>query len=998
MLKRVAYLCAVFCVISLTLGVTQTANAELLARWPLNEGVGTVVADVSGNGHDGTLVGTPDWVDDPDRGMVVSFGGGGDHIDTPVTIPAMDLENGFTWAFWCKQDGNGGGANMVVFGNRYGGTASPLQFIKFTPTRFEYYRGGHEGTIDYTDIPSDEWVHMATVKDGPNLIHYRNGVEDTTNTTSVEIDENPFGMGGDATNQTEYWTGSISDGALFTIALTEELIQSVMAGGGLSPELASSPGPENEIIDVPRDVTLAWNPGKFAVKHNVYLGTTWDDANDASLADPLGTVVGQDLTDTGYAAGILAYGQTYYWRADEVNSAPDNTVFKGEVWSFTVEPFSYPLTNVTASASSFNAGMGPELTIDGSGLNELDQHSTLATEMWLSGMGDANPWIQYDFDGAYRLDQLWVWNSNQMIESFIGLGAKDVVIETSLDGAEWTVLEGATLFNQATGAADYTANTIVEFGGVLAQSVRITVTAGYGILPQYGLSEVRFYFIPTYAREPQPVDGAVLDSADVELVWRAGRESASSEIYLGTDAADLALLGTSTGGSLMAEGLNYSTTYYWSVTEVNEAEDPTAYASDTWSFTTPDYGTVDDFDQYDDVCNRIFFAWEDGLGHSGGEDVEGCDVPPSNGNGGGSIVGNDQAPFAERTIVNVGSTQSLPFNYDNSFGDSYATLTLDVQDWTASGVQTLAIAFSGTAGNTGTLYVEINNNKVQYDRDPADIGRSGWQAWNIDLTGLNGLQNVTSLTIGVDGANAAGMLYIDDIRLYPLAGELITPTDPGNAGLLAQYTFEGNFEDSSGNGRHGTVVGNFGTTIEQDPIRGHVLSLPGGDDQFVEVGAVGISGTMPRTIACWAKADDTSIPDWTLIFGFTGQADGTGGNGSHFNIGSLGGPGGIGAHCWGWEETMVSDEAGLDWHHYAMTYDGTTIQYFVNGMHLDTDPAKSNVRDLSSSADRVHIGTRVTQTSSFPGDVDDAVIYDRVLSPEEILWLADRTEAVHKSF
>ena len=82
------------------------------------------------------------------------------------------------------------------------------------------------------------------------------------------------------------------------------------------------------------------------------------------------------------------------------------------------------------------------------------------------------------------------------------------------------------------------------------------------------------------------------------------------------------------------------------------------------------------------------------------------------------------------------------------------------------------------------------------------------------------------------------------------------------------------------------------------PVRGQVVSLPGGDDQYISIEGVGISGNMPRTIACWAKADNTSIPDWTLIFGFTGHsrlgrtAAGEGGNGSHFNIGSLGGPGG----------------------------------------------------------------------------------------------------------
>jgi hypothetical protein len=174
--------------------------------------------------------------------------------------------------------------------------------------------------------------------------------------------------------------------------------------------------------------------------------------------------------------------------------------------------------------------------------------------------------------------------------------------------------------------------------------------------------------------------------------------------------------------------------------------------------------------------------------------------------------------------------------------------------------------------------------------------------------------------------------------------------------------------------------------VVKDGDMGNVLSLPGGDNQYVAAGPTGISGTDLTTIACWAKADSTSIPDWTLIFGFTGTDTAEGGNGSHFNIGSLGGPGGIGAHCWGWEETMVSDEEGLEWHHYAMTYDGTTIAYFLDGMAMDSDPNKSNVQNLSIRADRVQIGSRATQASSFPGKVDDCRVYDRVLSEQEIQW------------
>ncbi len=223
----------------------------------------------------------------------------------------------------------------------------------------------------------------------------------------------------------------------------------------------------------------------------------------------------------------------------------------------------------------------------------------------------------------------------------------------------------------------------------------------------------------------------------------------------------------------------------------------------------------------------------------------------------------------------------------------------------------------------------------------------------------------------------ANYLVIDDFEAYD-----ILPIDPVGA-PIAWYEFEGDLTDSSGNGHDGTPFGDI--SFADDPVMGQVLSLPGGDNQYVLVGEVGISGTMPTTIACWAKADNTSIPDWTLIFGFTTTG---GGCGSHFNVGSLGGPGGVGAHCWCWEETIFTDQQALDWHHYAMTYDGTTILYYGDGVLMDTDVGKSNVQDLSIRGDNVQIGSRITQASSFPGDVDDARIYDYMLSPAEIAGLA----------
>jgi hypothetical protein len=205
--------------------------------------------------------------------------------------------------------------------------------------------------------------------------------------------------------------------------------------------------------------------------------------------------------------------------------------------------------------------------------------------------------------------------------------------------------------------------------------------------------------------------------------------------------------------------------------------------------------------------------------------------------------------------------------------------------------------------------------------------------------------------------------------------------DETSTGLLARFEFEGNLDDSSGNGHHATAHGT-GIGFEADANMGMVLSLPGGDNNYVSVPPVGLSGNDLTTIACWAKANHTSIPDWTLVFGFSTPG---GDCGSHFNIDSIGGPGGVGAHAWCWEETIFTDTEALEWRHYAMTYDGSRIDYYGDGVWKDTDPGKSNVIDLWRRGDYVNIGKRNTQASSFPGKVDDARIYKRVLTDAEIV-------------
>ncbi|HRS13385.1 MAG TPA: discoidin domain-containing protein, partial [Sedimentisphaerales bacterium] len=369
-----------------------------------------------------------------------------------------------------------------------------------------------------------------------------------------------------------------------------------------------------------------------------------------------------------------------------------------------------PIANVIATSNGTSDPMATaQRTVDGSGIDAAGQASTNSSDMWLAMPGAEPLYIQFEFERVYKLHQMLVWNYNSQFELLLGFGLKSVTIEYSENGTDWTAL-GDFELARATAKATYTANTTVDFGGVPARYVRLNVNSGYGAMGQYGLSEVRFLYIPAQAREPQPTDGATGVSVEAPLAWRAGREAASHQVYLGTDPESLAPAGTVATSSYTPAGLNLGTTYYWRVDEVNEAEATSVWVGDLWSFTAQEYLVVDDFESYNDDLDAgttIFDTWIDGWV-----------------NDTGSTVGHYNAPFAERSIVH-GGRQSMPLFFDNtSVATSEADFSLSA-DWSANGIRSLSLYFYGAAGNSGQLYVKINGTKITYDGPAVNLVRPG---------------------------------------------------------------------------------------------------------------------------------------------------------------------------------------------------------------------------------------------------------------------------------
>ncbi|MCP4258329.1 MAG: hypothetical protein GY774_12645, partial [Planctomycetes bacterium] len=104
---------------------------------PINPGTDGLVAsyaldgdatDSSGNGNDGIINnadtgglgdGGSVWVDDSERGTVISFNGTAEGAFVRAgEIPQMTLTNDFTWSFWAKQNAENTANNDIILGNR----------------------------------------------------------------------------------------------------------------------------------------------------------------------------------------------------------------------------------------------------------------------------------------------------------------------------------------------------------------------------------------------------------------------------------------------------------------------------------------------------------------------------------------------------------------------------------------------------------------------------------------------------------------------------------------------------------------------------------------------------------------------------------------------------------------------------------------------------------------------------------------------------------------
>jgi len=253
------------------------------------------------------------------------------------------------------------------------------------------------------------------------------------------------------------------------------------------------------------------------------------------------------------------------------------------------------------------------------------------------------------------------------------------------------------------------------------------------------------------AVNPGPADGAVDVPIDASLSWIEAEFATGRELWIGKAGAMEKVDPAPTGTTYTPTNLEIGQTYDWRIDQIGPSGTVTGH---TWTFTTADYITVEDFESYtNDV--EIRSAWVD----------------------------NIDEPGVEYVLLASGENNSMRFEFQNQF-EPYVTETTRTfaipRDWTAKSVDELSLSFVGEHENTEHLmYLTLEDaagQSLRVETFGHACQTDSWRQWTIALVQFSDagvdLTTIKKITIGTGDGTDSGQagddrdhIYIDQIIL-----------------------------------------------------------------------------------------------------------------------------------------------------------------------------------------------------------------------------------------
>lgn len=216
-------------------GISFAAEKDIVAYWNFDEGTGQAAKDVTGNKHDGKIVGTPKWVDGK-FGKALEFDGKTTYVEVPDATD-LAIDTTLTFAAWFKPNVTINAANngfrMMTKNNDYfflfnydaggGKGLGNLGFLVKDPS-------GANHVVDSTtaEWKAGTWYHAAGTFDGKQLKIYINGVLEATADYVGKIGTSKLTLWIGADDAPSYFQGAIDEVRIYKAASTEAEVKQFM--------------------------------------------------------------------------------------------------------------------------------------------------------------------------------------------------------------------------------------------------------------------------------------------------------------------------------------------------------------------------------------------------------------------------------------------------------------------------------------------------------------------------------------------------------------------------------------------------------------------------------------------------------------------------------------------------------------------------------------------------------------------------------------------------
>lgn len=209
-------------------------------------------------------------------------------------------------------------------------------------------------------------------------------------------------------------------------------------------------------------------------------------------------------------------------------------------------------------------------------------------------------------------------------------------------------------------------------------------------------------------------------------------------------------------------------------------------------------------------------------------------------------------------------------------------------------------------------------------------------------------------------------------------------------GLIAQYLFSGNADDTSGNPNHGTVIG-AELTVDRYGYenKAYYFKDAKGDSlkDIIIIKNNKIFNIDNLTISVWINGNHpqgfariVDMMRYEKKEGFNLIVNQPGGGQFEFHYFNL-----QGHDCYG--VSTISKLQNDQWQHIAVIYDSDTLKIFYNGILEETNTYAC--KRIMPTARYLSIGNGCDDNMYWPfkGSIDDVRIYNRALTEKEVLEL-----------